>query len=152
MKLSDLGVEFIAHEEGEVLRVYLDQVGIPTAGIGHVVRNTQYHVGDRITQQQSRDWFKADVAKCEEAIGSAVKLPLKQNQFDALVSFTFNVGVAGFLTSTLLRMLNQGDFSGAAAQFKRWNKAFNGTKMIVLPVLDGRRQRECSLFTDGKYK
>lgn len=145
MRISSSGIDFIIKEEGEVLRVYKDQVGILTAGIGHVVKGMEF--GTPITLAQSREWFDSDLRRFEEGVDMAVKPPLTQGEFDALVSFTFNVGVGAFLSSTMLKLLNQKRFLEAAEQFSRWNKA----KGQVLPVLVGRRNRERRLFLEGIY-
>lgn len=145
MRISENGKAFIRNEEGEVLKVYADQIGIPTAGIGHVVKDMK--VGTPITKEQSRAWFANDIKRFEDGVGMAVKVPLEQHQFDALVSFSFNVGNGNFLSSTMLKLLNANKFLEAADQFPRWNKA--GGK--VLPVLTRRRARERKLFLEGVY-
>lgn len=145
MRISENGKAFIRNEEGEVLKVYADQIGIPTAGIGHVVKGMK--IGEKITKQQSRDWFASDIKQFEDGVTMAVKTPLEQHQFDALVSFSFNVGNGNFLSSTMLKLLNANQFLEAAQQFPRWNKA--GGR--VLPVLVRRRARERKLFLEGVY-
>lgn len=86
--------------------------------------------------------MKQDVGIAEDAINAAVLVPLSQPQFDALVSFTFNVGTHAFKTSTLLKLLNARDYDGSAKEFARWTKG--GGK--ELPVLVARRKRERALF------
>jgi len=110
-----------------------------TIGYGHTrgVRK-----GDICTIDDAEDWLRADVAPTVASIRREVKVPLTQNQFDALVSFIFNVGVAAFEESTLLRKLNAGDYHGAAEEFGRWNKQ----KGKVLAGLTKRRAFERNLF------
>lgn len=99
-------------------------------------------MGQTITQQQADDYLRRDVRQFERAVARQVRVPLTQGQFDALVSFAFNLGEGALAQSTLLRLLNAGDYAGAAAQFDRWNKA--GGR--VLPGLVRRRAAERALF------
>jgi len=148
MKLSGEGAKFIIKEEGQVLEVYLDWVGYKTAGIGHLIpSDNPLKVGDKITAEQSAKWFHEDIKKFEDGVSKDVAVPVSQSQFDALVSFTFNIGLAGFAGSTLLKLLNQKSYDLAAAQFARWNKAGGQ----ISKVLTARRERERKLFTDGVY-
>jgi lysozyme len=123
MNISEAGIDAIAQREGERLTAYPDPAtgGEPwTIGVGHTGGVEQ---GDTITQDESRAFLAADLAKAEAAINRGVKVPISQNEFDALCSFTFNVGVANFMTSTLLRLLNIGDHKDAANEFPKWNRA-----------------------------
>jgi len=140
MKTSQSGLDFIQDVEGCKLFAYLDTGGVWTIGVGHtgpeVVR------GLACTMEEAMAWLAEDVREAEDAINKAVKVPLTQNQFDALVSFVFNVGVGAFLSSTLLKKLNAGDYEGAAAQFPRWNKD-NGKEIAGLTK---RRHLEQGVF------
>ena len=123
MKTSQAGIDAIAQREGERLTAYPDPAtgGEPfTIGVGHTGGVAE---GDTITQEESRAFLAADLATAEAAINRGVKVPVSQNEFDAMVSFTFNVGVANFMTSTLLRLLNIGDHKDAANEFPKWNRA-----------------------------
>lgn len=123
MNISDAGIQAIAEREGERLTAYPDPAtgGDPwTIGVGHTGGVEE---GDTITQDESRAFLSADLATAEAAINRGVKVPISQNEFDALCSFTFNVGVANFMTSTLLRLLNIGDHKDAANEFPKWNRA-----------------------------
>ena len=95
-----------------------------------------------ISHQDAEKLLKEDLAYFELAVYSAVKVPLTQNQFDALVSLTFNIGVGAFNKSTLLRWLNRKHYISAAEQFLRWTRG--GGK--VLPGLVKRRKEEYELF------
>lgn len=151
MKLSTEGKRFIMSHEGLVLKPYLDAVGVPTIGYG----NTYYKDGTKvtindpeITKEEAELLFDAIVSKFEDGVNRLVKVPLNQNQFDALVSFAYNVGLdenkngkaEGLGDSTLLRLLNAGDYLGAAKEFPKWNKA--GGKEL----LTRRRKEEQELF------
>lgn len=141
MKLSQNGLEFIAREEGTVLHVYVDQVGVQTIGVGHALRKGE-SFPNGITHEQAMSILASDVVIAENAVNADVKILLTQNQFDALVSFTFNLGTGSLGSSTLLKLLNAGDIQGAANEFLKWVKG--GGK--VLPGLVARRGRERDLF------
>lgn len=143
--VSEDGLTQIIKHEGEILKVYLDPIGLPTVGVGHLLigqEKKDFPVGTRITKAQSREWLRKDIAKSERAVHERVKVPLTQNQFDALVSFVFNVGIGAFGRSTLLKKLNAKDYKGAADSMLAWVNA-GGRK---LPGLVTRRKAERKLF------
>lgn len=147
MNLSDAGARFIASHEGMVLEPYNDPAGYATIGIGHLIAKRRVNDADknqwgRLTEAQAFDLFRSDARRFIDAVAAAVAVPLTQNQFDALVSFAFNVGEGAFRGSTLLKKLNAGDYSGAAAEFAKWNKA----RGRVLKGLVRRRKEEAELF------
>lgn len=139
MTTSDNGLEFIKQQEGVKLVAYKDSVGVPTIGVGHIKGVVMGHT---ITMQQAMEFLKSDVKTAELAVNNFVKVKLTQNQFDALVSFTFNLGAGSLSQSTLLKKLNSGDYQGAADQFKVWNHA--GGK--VVNGLTARRLAEAKMF------
>lgn len=139
MQISKAGLDLIKNFEGLYLKAYRCPAGIPTIGYGHTAGVA---MGQTITQQQADDYLRRDVRQFERAVARLVTVPLTQGQFDALVSFAFNLGEGALAQSTLLRLLNAGDYAGAAAQFDRWNKA--GGR--VLPGLVRRRAAERALF------
>ena len=142
MKTSPTGIGLIKSSEGLRLKAYPDPGtgGLPwTIGYGSTSGVTQKMV---ITEAQAEQMLAADLVRFERAVERLVRVPLNQGQFDALVSFTYNVGEGNFTKSTLLRKLNAGDTAGAAEQFKRWVNA--GGK--VLPGLVKRRVAERALF------
>ena len=98
--------------------------------------------GDTCTEAQAKEYMAHDLKKFESAVNTAVVVPINQNQFDALVSLAYNIGIKAFKNSTLLKKLNVGDIRGAAAQFDVWNKA--GGK--VMQGLVNRRAVERKLF------
>ncbi|AOI76046.1 lysozyme [Burkholderia sp. NRF60-BP8] len=110
-----------------------------TLGWGHTHGVTE---GMTCTPEQAEEWFQQDMAWAQSAVLSAVNVPLNQNQFDALVSFTENEGAAAFDRSTLLRLLNEGNYSGAASQFSSW--VYQAGQ--ILPGLVSRRKQEAALF------
>ena len=139
MRTSQKGIDLIKKFEGCRLEAYKCPAGIWTIGYGHTkgVQN-----GQKITQAQAEEFLIEDLKVYEKAVESCVKVPLSQNQFDALVSFCYNCGGEALRTSTLLRLLNEGKYSEAGEQFLRWNKA--GGKVLV--GLTRRREEERELF------
>ena len=121
------------------ITAYLDSVGVPTIGYGHT---KNVHLGLVITCQQAEEFLAQDLRVAESGVNHLVKVSLNDNQFAALVSFVFNLGTGAFSRSTLLRDLNAGNYSAAADQFLRWNRA--GGR--VLSGLTRRRQAERKLF------
>lgn len=147
MKTSANGLKFLEQNEGVVLRVYPDESKIPTCGVGHVVLPSDgLKLGDSITQTQCDAFLAHDVGKVEAAINDAVAVSLSQNQFDALVSLSFNIGVGGFLSSTVLRDLNAGNISDEKRAFELWDKDVQNGRLVVSPELLARRDREVALF------
>jgi lysozyme len=104
MRISQNGLDLIKQHESFSPTVYICPAGKPTVGFGHVVLPNESFT--RISEQEAEDLLCKDVSIAENCINNAVKVPITQNQFDALVSFVFNVGCAAFLKSTLLRKLN----------------------------------------------
>jgi lysozyme len=139
MKTSLDGRKAIQGREGNILTAYRDTVGVLTIGTGHTSAAGAPAVtqGMKITPAQSDDILARDLAAVEAQVNAAVKVPLTQNQFDALVSFVFNIGGGAFRGSTLLRKLNSQDYKGAAEQFLVW---------IKQPELLGRRKQERAQF------
>lgn len=117
MKLSKQGLEKLIEREGKRNKVYLDTKGIPTVGVGHTGPDVK--MGMVWTDEQVEYALLHDVLWAEEAV-LAVNCSLTQNQFDALVSFVFNIGASAFASSTLKKLLDKGDIEGAAKQFDRW--------------------------------
>jgi lysozyme len=140
LSYSDQGLALTEQFEGLRLTAYQDSVGVWTIGYGHTGLDVQ--PGLTITQEQAGALLLQDVAGAVAAVNRLVTVPLTQNQFDALVDFTFNEGQGNLASSTLLRELNAGNTAGAAAQFLVWVYA-GGVK---LPGLVTRRQAEADLF------
>lgn len=142
--ISKTGIGLISSFEGIRLNAYDDGVGVWTIGIGTTVYPNGIKVkkGDKCTLEQAKEYFAHDLNRFEASVNNLVKVPLSQNQFDALVSLTYNIGSGNFASSTLLKKLNAKDYQGAADQFPRWNKA----KGKVLNGLVRRREAERALF------
>lgn len=142
LALSVAGLAAIITHEAMVPVVYEDVVGVNTVCVGHV---TKLPVGTRVAPEVCEEYLRGDTVRASAAVRSAVKVPVTQEQFDALVSFTFNVGSGAFRSSTLLRKLNAGDCRGAGAEFMRWTKA----QGKVWNGLVKRRAAERRLFETG---
>lgn len=168
MQLSERGLALIAFYEASVslqlvdgstpypggydrvpkkyLTVYLDELAtkpVPTVGLGTTTYDVEgLEVGTEFSQRDVLEMFRATIGRYEEAVTDLVHVPLNQNEFDALVSFAYNVGTGALAKSTLLKQLNVGNRALAAAEFKRWTKA-NG---VDLSGLIKRRQAEMELF------
>ena len=144
MKTSQSGINLIKVFEGKRLNAYDDGVGVWTIGFGTIKHPNGVHVkkGDTCTDSQAESYLKNDLVKFENAINKLVKVPLNQNQFDALSSFTYNLGETNLSSSPLLKKLNAKDYTGASNEFLKWNRA--GGK--VLNGLVRRREAERNLF------
>lgn len=147
---SDKGLAFLTREEGVVPFAYNDPAGHATFGVGHLI-----HLGN-VNESDRRRWgtktnprrdlvmptLRTDIRKFEKTVNDAVKVNLKQHQFDALVSLAFNIGQGGFENSTVVARLNRHDFRGAADAILMWDNPI---------MLRARRNRERNLFLNGKY-
>jgi lysozyme len=134
------GIALIKSFEGLELRAYKCPADVLTIGYG----STGPHVKPNmvITEKQAEDLLRQDLVRFERAVTRLVTVPISQNQYDALVSFTFNLGEGNFSRSTLLKRVNARDFSGAQKEFAKWNRAGG----IVLAGLTRRRAAEAKLF------
>ena len=149
MNVSQNAIELIAGFEGLRLDAYIDPVGIPTIGYGTIryPNGTKVRMGDRITEDEAEEFLMHEATKFAREINEIFAgIELNQNQFDALVSFTYNLGPGNLRSSTLLKRLKQGDFDAAAKEFEKWNKATVDGVKKVLPGLTIRRQTERALF------
>lgn len=145
MPISQKGLEFIRQWEGLELRAYPDPAsgGEPiTIGVGHT---GGVKLGDTCTELEALDWLREDCADAESCIDDHVDVELSEGQRDALISLIYNIGCGNFKSSTLLKLLNQGQYEAAAKQFRRWSKA-GGKEMKGLVR---RREAEAALFMEA---
>ncbi|HGM7000517.1 lysozyme [Serratia marcescens] len=144
MNISKGGIELIKRFEGLELEAYQDSVGVWTIGYGwtQAVDGKKIAPGMRIDQATADRLLKCGVVQYEQGVNQLVKVRITQGQFDALVSFAYNLGLRSLSTSTLLRKLNNGDKQGAADEFGRWVNA--GGKR--LDGLVARRAAEREMF------
>ena len=151
MPTSKRGLQKLASEEGCLLSVYHckpDPAETWTVGVGHVILpGDNLHPGDTITRDRAMQLLASDVQKCEDCIARTVTVPLTQNQYDALVSLIFNIGVGdatrGFTGSTVRTRLNAGLYNEAADHFLDWRRAGADPNFLL-----SRRQRERQLFLE----
>lgn len=138
---SEAGLALTRQFEGIHLTAYADQAGIWTIGYGHT--GPGIHAGLAITQEQAETLLAGDVVRAATCVNRLVTAPISQSQFDALVDFAFNLGPARLASSILLRDVNAGDFSSAAAQFLLWDHV----RGVIIPGLLRRREAEAKLFS-----
>ena len=144
MNISVEGISLIKKFEGCELEAYQDSVGVWTIGYGHTKDVKQ---GDKINQDEAEHLLEEEMPEYEGYINDMVEVSLEQCQFDALVSWVYNLGPTNLSSSTLLKVLNEGDYDEVPFQIKRWNKA--GGK--VLEGLTRRREAEALLFQDKEW-
>jgi lysozyme len=150
VKTSERGLAFLAAWEGkarwndakERYFPYTDVAGYPTIGVGHLIKQGE-DFSEGITEDQMMQILAADVMKCERAISEKVKVPLEQNQFDALVSWSFNVGIGALWSSTLLIRLNLGKHAEVPELLLAWCNAGGKKNQGLL----NRRKSEGKLWS-----
>jgi len=152
MKASAKAISFLTKEEGVVLKAYRDSAGIPTIGIGTIVYpdGRKVKMGDQITMAQALAYLHHEVdSKTKEVENLLTGIALNQNQFDALVSIVYNIGVGGFKSSTLLRRVKANPCDPAIREaFMMWNKITDPKtkKKVEARGLTLRRKREADLY------
>lgn len=148
-RINDDGLTLIKRFEGLELSAYQDSVGVWTIGYGHTsaAGDPQVTPGQRITEAEAEAILRKDLRYFEDGVRDVVKVPLNSDQFSALVSFAFNLGVGALGGSTLLRKLNAGDYQGAANEFPRWVKAGGQTLLGLVK----RRNAEQALFLSRPF-
>jgi lysozyme len=138
MAIAKSTLDFITKEEGARNKAYKDSKGLWTIGVGHLIKGDEQHlINATLTDTQVEELLKSDLKWCSEAVENSVKVPLSQNQFDALYSLCFNIGETNFKKSTVVKKINENDLKGAADAILMWNKP---------AVLQKRRERERALF------
>ncbi|MBB5074456.1 lysozyme, partial [Bartonella callosciuri] len=148
-KISSEGLALIKQWEGLRLNAYKDAIGVWTIGYGHTnsAGKPFVHKGMTITEPQAEELLCQDLQQFENAVEQAVIVSLTEEQFAALVSFCYNVGIKAFCKSTLLKKLNNGDYEAVPAELQKWTKA--GGKR--LQGLVHRRAAETGLWAKGSY-
>jgi lysozyme len=139
MIIGEKGKNLIKRFEGLSLTVYLDEGGLATVGYGH---RTDLPVGAAITLEEANNLLAQDLIKFEQGVTPLVQVPINQNQFDALCSFAYNVGLGALEHSHLLKKLNAGDVAGCADEFLRWDQVSGKVASGLLK----RREAERALF------
>jgi lysozyme len=147
MQLSDAGLNLIKRFEGFRAHTYFDLADLATIGYGHKLQPGELFP-DGITEPLAAKLLANDVRAAELAVERLVRIPLSQPQFDALVDFVFNLGAGRLQRSTLLRMLNAGDYASASGQLLLWDHAAD--KEIL--GLKTRREAEFALWTSAEAR
>lgn len=144
MRLSEAGIKFIQTWEGLELKAYRDSKGLPTIGIGttRYPDGTKVKMGDSCTEAQAYEWFRFDVARFEAFINRVIKIPLNQNQFDALISLVYNIGETNFTEGTVDDKLNANQIEAALQTWLKY--VYSGGRKI--DGLANRRIAEVKLF------
>jgi len=144
LKISQEGIALIKKFEGCELTAYQCSAGVWTIGYGHTKGIEE---GMEITQQEAEDMLVEELHEYENYINDNVTAPLSQNQFDAMVSWVYNLGPANLKASTLLKVLNAGNYDDVPFQMRRWNKAGG----VTLDGLIRRREAEALLFQNKEW-
>lgn len=146
MRISERGINFIKFYEQFVDHVYICPAGYPTIGYGHLVRKGE--TWGTITQEEGDALLGRDLTSYEAGVAQLLKgYILTQGQYDALVSFAFNVGLGALASSTLLRKIKRGDIIGASGEFQKW--CYGGRPLKKISGLLKRRLRESAIFMEG---
>lgn len=148
MKASQNCLTLIKKYEGLYLNAYLCPADILTIGYGTIKypNGNLVKLKDKITEAQAEEYLVFECKEIAKVLNSLIKVNINQNQFDALMSFCYNLGVGAFERSTLFNLLNKGDIMGAANEFERWVYATKNGVRIKLPGLIKRRKDEAELF------
>lgn len=151
MKTSQKGIDLITRSEGVILHSYLCPKGVLTIGVGHTGSDVTKDMV--ITEKEAELLLNKDLKKFESKLNYSIEhdhVTLNQNQFDACISFIFNLGFSAFIFSTLYKKLKAGDYTGAADEFLRWvyiTKTVDGEKVKIRQKgLETRRKAERELF------
>lgn len=144
--VDEAGIAFITECEGCELSPYYDSAGYLTVGVGHLLDGPDDPYNRTITQEESNYLLEGDVVEVEECLDANVAVPINQNHYNAMASLAFNIGVYAFADSTLLRLLNESDYDGAAEQFLVWNKITVDGEKVESEGLNNRREKEKALF------
>lgn len=146
-KINSAGIKLVQNFEGLKLEAYLCPAGVWTIGYGHTIGVKK---GDKITTAEADTILAQDLNQFGEQVEKYVRVPLHDNQFAALVSFAFNVGIGSLTSSSLLKRLNNGDYDCVPSELGKWVKATNPKtgKKVTLPGLVKRRAAESQLWLD----
>ena len=142
MNISQACIDLVKEFEGCKLDAYQDIIGVWTIGYGHT---GDVSAGQEISQQEADLLLQHDLSEKADAVEKLLQVDVTQSQFDALVSFAYNLGVGNLASSTLLRMINSGEADQASPQFLRWDKAGG----VEVDGLERRRKAEKLLFEGG---
>jgi len=143
-RMSARGLALLQEHEGFSPTPYRDFEGNWTIGYGHLIRAGESFTS--LTPEQALELLAADVREAEDAVNAVVSVPLTQSQFDALVSFAFNVGAGAFRGSTLVKRLNAGEYAAVPEELQRWKFITQNGQKVESSILAKRRVAESALF------
>lgn len=155
LKFSENGLKRLTLLEGNFLNAYLDIAGVWTIGVGHtgLVDGKVIDEDMEITATKSLELLKQDISEMSKAVNNLLKVEVTQNEFDALVIFTFNIGIGGFRNSTMLKLLNKNDRSEKLfTAWLMWTKITKAGQKVHSKGLLNRRNAEIKLFKNGYDK
>jgi lysozyme len=151
MKFSSKGIDFLIELEGLKAQAYKDTADKWTIGIGHLIKPSEKELMYRVlSKPEAVALAYEDLRTTEALVNRLVKVPLNQQQYDALVIFAFNIGTQ-FQTSTVLRLLNEGNYKEACMHLDDWVKVTKGGRRVFSQGLQNRRDEEQELFFNGDY-
>jgi len=150
MKTSNRGLDLIKEFEGFSAKPYRCSAGYWTIGYGSRVDflPAEFKAIGVITKAQAERLLQMHLEDIEDQVEEYVNTPLTQNQFDAIISFVYNLGIGAFKKSTLLRLINRGQYDAASYEFLKWNKERKGSMLVVSAGLSRRRRAEHNLFRE----
>lgn len=148
LKTSENGIKLIKHYEGCQLKAYLCHTGKITIGFGHTsfIKGRVLTINDVITQEEANNLLKEDIVVFEKGVNQLVSVPINQNQFDAMASLAFNIGLGNFKESSVLKNVNKKDFTNAEKSFMLWVNVNHKPCQGLIK----RRSSEVYLFSNGK--
>lgn len=163
MNVSDAGVTMLTALEGSRPDPYRDEAGHLTIGVGHLLTKSELSSGKLFLGTMAIDWrrglsggeiqdlLRQDLQEAADTVAAAISVPLTSDQFDALVSFCFNVGSLAFIGSTLVQLLNGGEYEAVPAQLRQWVKVHRGDppELVVSEGLQQRREVEVACWEAG---
>ena len=144
MKTNESGLSLIKSFEGLRLKAYKCPAGVWTIGYGHTGKDVK--PGMIITEEQAEEYLRQDLERFEKGVDDLVEVDINENQYSALVSLAYNIGLGNFKKSTLLKLINKGnqnELEAVHSQFKRW--VWAGSQ--ILPGLQRRREAEFKLYS-----
>lgn len=150
MKISEAGLQFIKSKEKYASKPYTCSAGRLTIGYGHVIQPNESM--KFVNKEKAEKILSDDVGKVEDELSKLITIPLKQNQYDAIVSLVFNIGINAFYRSTLRKRMNNREWNEIPKEISRWNKISVNGKKVVSPGLKNRREEEVKIFLTGKYE
>ncbi len=144
IEITRQGIELIKSFEGLKLKAYKDIKGVLTIGYGHTGKDV--FDGQKITLEEADEFLQSDIENIKKQLNKLIKVDLNNNQYSALICLVYNIGIGNFSKSTLLKLINQGDFDKVDIEFLKWCKITKDNKKVKVKGLENRRIKELELF------